>query len=258
VTDIQEPFGHIPVADEVAYTHRWKGRDLAFFGGIFFFLLVIASVVQSIAAPYLQGPTAEVLFALLVSLAVEVALLASTWFLIRWVYGLSFVNEMRLSRDYRISHRSLVFIGLGLGLSVILVTAVISTLYPSLLTDEPTPLGQLLSTPETVAIFGIFGILLAPAVEELMFRGFLFRVLEDLIGVQVAVWTTAAIFAVAHGAQLWPNWPAIIVILAVGCVLSKLRERTRSVVPGFIVHTVYNAVLFLLFALANYASASPV
>jgi hypothetical protein len=35
-----------------------------------------------------------------------------------------------------------------------------------------------------------------------------------------------------------------------------MREHTRSIVPGFIVHTVYNAVLFLMFAFATLVGAS--
>ena len=40
-------------------------------------------------------------------------------------------------------------------------------------------------------------------------------------------------------------------IFAVGYVLSDLRERTGSMIPPLIVHTAYNGLLFLAFALST-------
>jgi CAAX protease family protein len=234
-----------------SHYHRWRGRDLAFFGGMFLVLVVIAAVIQEIIRSFIQTPMAEVVSVLVLTFLVEATLLTATYFLVHNIYGLSWRNEMRISFRYNISNRSLLVMGIGLALSVILVSALMTTVFPDLIPDQETPLEQLLTTPGSIVVFALFGIAIAPALEELMFRGFLFRVLEDVVGLSVAVWTSAAIFAVAHGGQLWPNWPAIIVILFVGYVLSKLRERTHSVIPGFIVHTVYNALLFLMFAFAS-------
>jgi len=231
--------------------HRWRGRDLAFFAGIFVIMVVISAVVEIVAQSFVEGPTAGVIIVLALTFFVEISLLYSTFFLVRNVYGLSYLKEMRISRNYRIANRSLVVLGAGLALTVIVVSGLVSTLLPGLFPEQETALESLLTNPQSVALFAVFGVAVAPALEELMFRGFLFRVLQDVVGVSVAVWTTAAIFAVAHGGQLWPNWPAILVILAVGYVLSKLREKTNSVIPGFIVHTIYNAVLFLIFAFAS-------
>ena len=231
--------------------HRWRGRDLAFFGGMFLILVVVAALIQEIIRSFIQTPFAEVVTVLVLTLFVEATLLTGTYVLVHKVYGLSWRNEMRISFHYDIGNRSLVFLGIALALSVVLVSALMTTLFPDLIPDQETPLEQLLTTPGSIVVFALFGVAIAPALEELMFRGFLFRVLEDVVGLSVTVWTSAAIFAVAHGGQLWPNWPAIVVILFVGYVLAKLRERTRSIVPGFIVHTVYNALLFLMFAFAS-------
>jgi membrane protease YdiL (CAAX protease family) len=198
----------------------------------------------------------EVVTALGLTFAVEAALLSAACVLVQRVYGLSFYEEMRISLDYKIGSPSLVVLGMALALSVVLVSAMVARFVPGLVPEQETPIEQLLTTPGSVVLFAIFGIAIAPALEELMFRGFLFRVLQDVVGMSIAVWTTAAIFALFHGPQLWPNWPAIIVILGVGYVLSKLRERTDSVIPGFIGHTVYNAVLFLLFAFASVTGAN--
>jgi hypothetical protein len=246
--------GYRPAPAETRSTpsHRWRSRDLAFFGAAFILLVAAAAILQAVAQIFIGEATGGVLFLLALTALVEGGLVFATLVLVRNIYGLSYREEMRISRDYRISNRTLVVLGMGLALSVILVSALVAELLPNLLPAQETPLEQLLATTESVLLFAVFGVALAPALEEIMFRGFLFRVLEDVVGVPVAVWTTAVIFAVFHSPQLWPNWPAIGVILGVGYVLSKLRERTHSVIPGFIVHTVYNALLFLLFAFGTF------
>jgi membrane protease YdiL (CAAX protease family) len=236
--------------------HRWRSRDLLFFAAMFIVAIVVAAILQAVAGFFALGGTAELILIICLTILVEGSLVACTVFLVRDVYKLSYRTEMGLTRNYRIQNRSLVVLGAGLAGAVILVSAVVSTWFPGLLPESETALEQILATRAQVILFAIFGVTVAPALEELLFRGFLFRVLSDVVGVSVAIWTTAAIFAVFHGPQLWPNWPAIGVILGVGYVLSRMREHTRSIVPGFIVHTVYNAVLFLMFAFATLVGAS--
>lgn len=233
--------------------HRWRVRDLGFFSAATLLLLIAAGTIVQMLTPAEAGATGEVVTVLVLTFLLGLALVGCTYFLVRGVYGLSYREEMRISLAYGIGNRSLVMLGLGLALCVLLVSALVAAVFPDLVPDVETPLEQLLSTPQAIVLFAIYGVALAPAIEELTFRGFLFRALEDIIGISAAVWATAVVFASFHLLQLWPNWPAIIVILGVGYALSRLRERTRSVVPGFIVHTVYNAVLFILSALATVA-----
>lgn len=234
-----------------AAAHRWRSRDLLFFAALFIVAVVVAGLLQTVASLFVGGGTAELLMVIVLTVLVEGSLVYGTVYLTRDVYNLSYRKEMGLTRNYRIANRMLVVLGGGLAGAVILVSAIVSTWFPGLLPESETALEGILTTRSQVLIFALFGVAVAPALEELLFRGFLFRVLQDVVGLAVAVWTTAAIFAVFHGPQLWPNWPAIGVILGVGYVLSKLRQHTQSIVPGFIVHTVYNAVLFLMFAFAT-------
>lgn len=231
--------------------HRWRSRDLLFFAALFIVSIVVAGVLQAVASLFVEGGTGELLLVIGLTVLVEGSLVFGTVYLVKDVYNLSYREEMGLTRDYRIPNRLLLVLGGGLAAAVILVSAIVTTWFPGLLPESETALEEILATSSQVVIFALFGVTVAPALEELLFRGFLFRVLHDVVGLSVAVWTTAAIFAVFHGPQLWPNWPAIGVILGVGYVLSKLRQHTRSIVPGFIVHTVYNGVLFLMFAFAT-------
>ena len=83
--------------------------------------------------------------------------------------------------------------------------------------------------------------LIAPAVEELTFRGLGYTLLERF-GRWTAIVLVGVAFGLAHG--LVEALPPLIVF---GMCLAYLRSRTGSVYPGMILHALYNG-LVLLFA----------
>lgn len=93
-------------------------------------------------------------------------------------------------------------------------------------------------------MLAIFGVTIAPLMEELFFRGFLYPALARHLGVGVSVVLTAAGFALLHSAQLAAAWAPLLLLFIVGIVLTTLRARTGSVVPGFFVHVAYNLTIF--------------
>ncbi|NOZ75262.1 MAG: CPBP family intramembrane metalloprotease [FCB group bacterium] len=81
-------------------------------------------------------------------------------------------------------------------------------------------------------------VILAPLGEELLFRGFLQRTLENAWpDITKAVLITSLFFAFIH---LNPYWMIQIYVLAV--MLGYLAWRSDSVIPSFILHLVNNAV----------------
>ncbi len=64
------------------------------------------------------------------------------------------------------------------------------------------PIDTFFGTPAEAWALTIFGVTLAPLMEELYFRGFLYPVLERSIGLPAAVFITAVAFALLHGRQL--------------------------------------------------------
>ncbi|MDQ3823570.1 MAG: CPBP family intramembrane metalloprotease [Actinomycetota bacterium] len=81
--------------------------------------------------------------------------------------------------------------------------------------------------------------LLAPVVEELLFRGLGYTLLEPL-GRWTAIAVTAAAFALAHG--LVEGFPLLVLF---GAGLAYMRARVRSIVPGILVHIAFNTVVLL-------------
>lgn len=91
-----------------------------------------------------------------------------------------------------------------------------------------------------------FGTVLAPLVEELFFRGFLYPVLRRRIGVALGMAVTAFLFALIHESQLAHAWAPLLMLFCVGMVLTLTREITDSVAASTLVHAAYNATLFTM------------
>ncbi len=226
--------------------HRWRGRDLSYFILAFCLLTIVVQPIISLI-PF-RGENAIALRALTGTLLVELPLIGITAFIVRFAYRLQFFEEMRWSRNYEAKNGTLLVLGAGLAVSVMIV----SNLFP----PSSPPIERMLNTPVAIALFGVFGIAFAPFLEEMMFRGYLFRVIEDLFSGSVAVRATALMFAMMHVPQLWGNWPGMLVLFGVGYILSEMRERTGSMIPCVVVHTAYNGTLFLGYILSTLAQES--
>jgi hypothetical protein len=105
------------------------------------------------------------------------------------------------------------------------------------------PIDSFFRTPAEAWALGILSITLAPLMEELFFRGFLYPVLARDIGVSFAIFLTAVAFALLHGAQLGFSWGPVLVIFVVGLVLTIVRARKNSVAAGVLIHMAYNGTI---------------
>jgi membrane protease YdiL (CAAX protease family) len=83
---------------------------------------------------------------------------------------------------------------------------------------------------------GLVIVVVAPFVEELAFRGLGFSVLRPF-GAWTAIILVGVLFAAAHGLV-----EALPFLAALGSGLAYLRYRVDSVIPGMIVHGLFNAV----------------
>src|ERR1019366_7821133 len=92
-------------------------------------------------------------------------------------------------------------------------------------------------------VLAILSVTLAPLMEELFFRGFLYPVLARRLGLPIAVFLTALGFALLHGAQLMFSWGPVLVIFLVGMIFTIVRARTNSVAAGVLIHMAYNGTI---------------
>ncbi|MGA7632227.1 MAG: type II CAAX endopeptidase family protein [Terriglobales bacterium] len=105
------------------------------------------------------------------------------------------------------------------------------------------PIDSFFQTPAEAWALSILSITLAPLMEELFFRGFLYPVLARSLGLPLAVFLTALGFAALHGMQLMFSWGPVLVIFLVGVVLTLVRAKTNSVASGVLIHMAYNGTI---------------
>lgn len=101
--------------------------------------------------------------------------------------------------------------------------------------------------------FFVVGAVIAPIVEEVFFRGFLFQGLRERYGWTTAMWLSAVIFAVAH-----LDLVVLIPTFILGCLLAYIFHRSNSIWPGVILHFLVNTfgLLGAYFA-SNYQNLFP-
>jgi uncharacterized protein len=107
------------------------------------------------------------------------------------------------------------------------------------------PIDSFFRTPAEAWALGILSVTLAPLMEELFFRGFLYPVLARSLGLPGAVFLTALAFALLHGAQLMFSWGPVLIIFLVGLVLTMVRAKKNSVATSLIIHMAYNGTIFV-------------
>jgi CAAX protease family protein len=108
----------------------------------------------------------------------------------------------------------------------------------------------------------VFGLTVAPMLEELAFRGFLLPGLinsfrwfgdrgiipqpaADRIGIPISILITSLGFAYMHSPQVSHAWGPLLLIGIVSVVLCIVRLALNSVAAGVIVHSAYNFTLFV-------------
>ncbi len=130
---------------------------------------------------------------------------------------------------------------LGGGVALSFLVGLIGRLLPF----PPTlPIDKYFQDASSAWLMTIFGVSMAPLVEELFYRGFLYPVLARRLGVSAGTVITAAAFALMHSSQLAHAWAPLLVLFVVGLVLTIVRIVTDSVVCSFLMHVGYNATLF--------------
>ncbi len=138
--------------------------------------------------------------------------------------------------------------GAGLGLYLILL--------PVLALFPPPPDQTNLFTEifrrggATLVLLLVTAVLLAPALEETLFRGLLLPALRRQWKFWPAAVVVTAVFTGLHVAQTGAYLPALAGIFACGLALAWLREQTGSLWPAIAFHMGFNSTPFLVWLLA--------
>jgi membrane protease YdiL (CAAX protease family) len=192
-----------------------------------------------------------------------VATLLVSWFFFPLLWHRSFSDGLQWNfAALRRNFFKLVGLGLVLGWTV----QAISSLIPM---PKSIPMDNFFRTPSDVWLVTLFGTLLAPAFEEICFRGFLLpacAIAYDWLslprtpvalqhwqtstslttaGMLFSAIVTSILFALLHAQQLAHAWGALFVLFCVSLILTLVRVRTKSVACSALVHACYNLSVFI-------------
>jgi len=131
---------------------------------------------------------------------------------------------------------------LGLGCGLLFVSYLVILLHNGALTllgveTQGDQITQLFRALESPVWFVLVGVILAPIVEEIFFRGFLFQGFRQSYGWVNGALLSSAVFGLAH---LDPV--AFIPTFILGVLLAYMYHRSNSVWPGIILHILVNAL----------------
>jgi membrane protease YdiL (CAAX protease family) len=89
----------------------------------------------------------------------------------------------------------------------------------------------------------------APLVEEIVYRGVMYPAAQRTFGTLWAVVVVSVLFAGVHVFQYFNNFAVVSVIAVLSVTLTLVRSRTRSILPCFVIHLVFNGLqaFFLVF-----------
>jgi uncharacterized protein len=142
-----------------------------------------------------------------------------------------------------------VWMGAGLGLTGLLMVLVLGCDGRPVLRPVRRPEQFALPVSGTSVLVLMLSIVtavvMAPLVEEVVFRGMLFQSIRSRLGLSAAIVIQALVFAYIH-IEVVGSPPAIVGLVALGLWFAAIFHRVGSLVVAISAHAVYNLAVVVL------------
>ena len=138
------------------------------------------------------------------------------------------------------------FVVLGFVLSALVQLA--SAAFPA---KTKLPIENFFQDRESALLLMLMSVLLAPVVEETIFRGYIYPVVARSFGIGASVVATGMLFGLLHAEQLKGGLWQIALMMVVGIIFTWVRARKRTVLASYLLHLSYNSFLFLAFLVSS-------
>jgi len=199
----------------------------------------IAYVLRSISSITGDDPLVE-LYVLLMSFMAQIAMLGSVWFLA------FHKNQSDFSKLGIKKPDAGVFLRFVPG--AVLLTLLVPVLYSvaiSLLNMndlQPASLPEsIVSNRASVLLFAIMAVFVAPLVEEVFFRGFVYPAIANKYGVIVSAVSTSILFGLAHIVAA-----NAIIAFFIGLILVYVYHQTTNLLAPILVHSTFNQISVII------------
>jgi membrane protease YdiL (CAAX protease family) len=146
--------------------------------------------------------------------------------------------------------------GSGLSLFVIIASSRVKD-------AEHVPIQEMFKGRSAMILLMSMAVLVAPVVEETIFRGYLYPVFARIVsgiaqqrgmdsaralrtGMATSILTTGVLFGLMHAPQLGWTWELVSLLIVVGVIFTFARAWTGTVFASFLLHLGYNSTLAAL------------
>ncbi|MFN2529657.1 MAG: lysostaphin resistance A-like protein [Pyrinomonadaceae bacterium] len=139
----------------------------------------------------------------------------------------------------RFRPRTTVAVSTGLALLLLGIGGLITTYFGG----PKTQLDQLIeSSVQARVATALLAVATGPFIEEVIYRGMLYPAIERVMGMAWAVAIVSIMFTGVHVLQYYNNLGVISVIALLSLTLTAVRAFTRSLIPSFLIHLIFNGV----------------
>jgi membrane protease YdiL (CAAX protease family) len=215
-------------------------------------LVVIGFVLSGISFHQLQNSISEKSLLLIINQALlSIVLLVYLSAQMRLRFGAPFWRTIGW-RPLQTGQTPRPVASLGLILSGFLLAILVSLGSSAFHTKTQLPIEQFFQDRLSALLLMSLGVLVAPVLEETVFRGYIYPVAARSFGVTSGILFTGTIFGLLHASQLWGGWGQIALLVVVGIVFTYVRAATHTVVASYLMHVSYNSFLFLALAVGSH------
>ncbi len=139
--------------------------------------------------------------------------------------------------------------GVGLGLAGVVIVLTLAQIVDQAFGPFPSPEQYALQVSTSswlvLVLTGVSAVVLAPVVEETVFRSLLFQSVRRKLGLSAAMVIQALVFAYIH-LEVIGSPPAIVGLVALALWLAGSFHRTGSLVVPIAAHATYNLSILLI------------
>jgi membrane protease YdiL (CAAX protease family) len=224
----------------------WGYRDLALFLSAVLPSLALAALLSR--ASRMVAPDwffSDAVRTLVFQSFMYVFLVGALYLVVAWRYGEPFLPS--LGWTFPIPHA---FMVLAAGPALALALSALGVFLRA--PQDSSQIEVLIKSRASLAAIILFGVVLAPIFEEMLFRGFLLPLLVRSVGPWFGILLTAVPFALLHGTQNQWAWQLVFLIGIAGIAFGYVRYKTGSTTAAFLMHAAYNATGFLGYTLTHW------
>ena len=237
----------------------WGLKDLALFIAfaiaitlLIGFIVAVAFLLAGVSREALANPgRMQSLVAIVAQVVIDFVLLGYLALQIRYNFRAPFWQTIGW-RGLDTAPMSRGMVCAGLIISGVVISFVVDSASELTPPKGPLPIEAVYQDRLTALLFLLMAVLLAPVVEETIFRGYIYPVLGRCLGMFWGIVITGTLFGLLHGIQLWGAWWQTGLLVVVGIIFTWLRALMRTVTASYLMHVGYNSFLFIGFLAATH------